>query len=88
MKLEIVNAITEHRWLAVILAAFVILASIYSVTTPIFEAGDEIWHYPFVQYLATGHSLPIQDPNVQTAWEQEGGSRRCITRSARWRPSG
>ncbi len=62
-----------HSWLVLIIAAFVALASLYSVVTPIFEAGDELWHYPFVQSLATGHSLPVQDPNVKTLWEQEGG---------------
>ncbi|HEX7587597.1 MAG TPA: glycosyltransferase family 39 protein, partial [Anaerolineae bacterium] len=45
----------------------------YSIVTPIFEAGDELWHYPFVQSLARGNSLPVQDPNVKTLWEQEGG---------------
>jgi hypothetical protein len=73
VKNLILQSRNEHRWLAVILTAFVILACIYSVSTPIFEAGDELWHYPFVQHLATGHSLPIQDPNVKTLWEQEGG---------------
>ncbi len=67
------HSIESHRLLAVILAAFVALATLYSIVTPIFEAGDELWHYPFVQFLATGHSLPIQDPNVRTRWEQEGG---------------
>jgi hypothetical protein len=62
-----------HRGLAIILALFLILATIYSIVTPIFEAGDEIWHYPFVRHLATGNGLPIQDPNIETLWEQEGG---------------
>ena len=62
-----------HRWLAIILIAFLALSTTYSIVTPIFEAGDELWHYPFVQHLATGHGLPIQDPNVKTRWEQEGG---------------
>ena len=62
-----------HPVLAALLGLFVTLAVVYSVVTPIFEAGDEVWHYPFVQYLATGHGLPVQDPNVKTAWEQEGG---------------
>lgn len=64
---------TQHRALAFLLAAFVALAVTYSIVTPIFEAGDELWHYPFVQHLATGHGLPIQDPNSETLWEQEGG---------------
>ena len=64
---------SAHRALVFILCAFVALGITYSIITPIFEAGDEIWHYPFVQHLATGHGLPIQDPNVKTLWEQEGG---------------
>ncbi len=56
-----------------LVAAFVLLAVVNSIVTPIFEAGDEIWHYPFVQYLATGNGLPIQDPNIKTLWAQEGG---------------
>ena len=68
-----IEAMRGHRALVLILAAFAALAVTYSIVTPIFEAGDELWHYPFVQSLATGHGLPIQDPNVQTLWEQEGG---------------
>ena len=67
------KGIRAHPLLAIILFAFILLAAIYSVATPIFEAGDEIWHFPFVQHLATGHSLPVQDPAVKTLWEQEGG---------------
>ncbi len=70
---DLVSRVQSHRALALILAAFIALATIYSIVTPIFEAGDELWHYPFVQHLATGHGLPIQDPNVKTLWEQEGG---------------
>ncbi len=65
--------IREHPALAMILVLFIFLGIAYSIITPIFEAGDEIWHYPFVQHLATGHSLPIQDPAVKTLWAQEGG---------------
>lgn len=63
----------NHPLLIIILTGFVVLAIGYSLATPIFEAGDEIWHYPFVQHVATGHSLPVQDPAVETLWEQEGG---------------
>jgi hypothetical protein len=69
----LVNEVRSHRPLAIILAAFTLLGVTYSVVTPIFEAGDEIWHYPFVQHLAAGNSLPIQDPAVKTLWAQEGG---------------
>lgn len=70
---KIITKLRAHPQLAVLLAVFLPLAITYSVITPIFEAGDEIWHYPYVQHLATGHSLPIQDPAVKTLWAQEGG---------------
>ncbi len=67
------NASTT-RLLAVLLAAFILLAAIYSIVTPVFEASDELWHYPMVKYVADhGFGLPVQDPAQQTAWRQEGG---------------
>ena len=63
----------QHPLLGLIVGAFVALAFTYSIVTPIFEAGDEIWHYPHVQHLATEHSLIIQDPAIKTLWVQEGG---------------
>lgn len=63
----------EGRAIYVLVALFVLLGTLYSVTTPIFEAGDELWHYPHVQLIATGHGLPVQDPTQKQLWEQEGG---------------
>ncbi len=60
------------RILAVILSAFVVLGFIYSLATPVFEASDEISHYPVVKYIADGYGLPVQDPRNVAAWEQEG----------------
>ncbi|MGB8647720.1 MAG: DUF2142 domain-containing protein [Anaerolineae bacterium] len=65
--------LTEHRALAALVIVFLALGTLYSLATPIFEAGDEVWHYPFVQWLATGHGLPVQDPAHKALWEQEGG---------------
>ncbi len=62
----------ERGWLGLILAAYVMLAVIYSVVTPLFEASDELWHYPMVQYIANTGGLPVQDPAVATLWRQEG----------------
>ncbi len=55
----------------VILIAFIILGSIYALTTPLFEASDELWHYPMVQHLSRTFALPIQDPNNVGPWRQE-----------------
>lgn len=63
----------ERLILYLILAGYVVLASIYSIVTPIFEASDELWHYPMVKYLAdNGLRLPSQDPANPGPWRQEG----------------
>ena len=63
----------QQKVLIFILAAYVILAFSYSVVTPIFEASDELWHYPMVKYLAdNGLALPPQDPANPGPWRQEG----------------
>jgi hypothetical protein len=55
-----------------ILAAYLALGVTYSLVTPLFEASDEMWHYPFVKHLADGHSLPVQQVGVEQPWRQEG----------------
>ncbi len=41
--------------------------------TPVFEASDELWHYPMVRHLADGNPLPVQvfDPAAAGPWKQE-----------------
>lgn len=57
----------------IILIAYLLLAISYSLITPMFEASDELWHYPMVQYIATnGFGLPVQKAGIETAWRQEG----------------
>ncbi len=64
--------VRRHWPLVVILVAFVSLGTLYSLVTPIFEASDELWHYPFVKHLADGGGLPVQDPANPQPWRQEG----------------
>lgn len=63
----------EKRWLSLILALFVLLGITYAVTTPVFEASDELWHYPMIRHLADGNDLPVQvfDPALAGPWKQE-----------------
>lgn len=64
---------TLNRWRILLIAVFVVLAGVYSIVTPIFEASDELWHYPMVKYVADhGFGLPVQTPGEVTAWRQEG----------------
>ena len=64
---------TERRLLALILLLYVALGFTYALVTPPFEASDELWHYPMVQHLAGGNSLPVQvfDPALAGPWNQE-----------------
>ena len=63
---------SQHRGIGLILVLFLGLGCLYSVTTPIFEASDELWHYPFVECLASGQGLPVQHADQLGPWRQEG----------------
>ena len=64
---------TERRWLLLIISLFLIVGTIYAITTPPFEASDELWHYPMIRHLADGNPLPVQvfDPQLAGPWKQE-----------------
>ncbi len=65
----------EKRLVALFLAASFALFNLYSLATPLFEASDEAWHYPFVQHLASGGGLPVQradQTDADAPWRQEG----------------
>ncbi|HOU42130.1 MAG TPA: glycosyltransferase family 39 protein, partial [Promineifilum sp.] len=68
-----VDARAERRLLALILTLFVLLGFSYALITPVFEASDELWHYPMVRHLADGNPLPVQvfDPALAGPWNQE-----------------
>lgn len=46
--------------LVLLLLAFILLASIYSIINPLYEATDELRHYRFVRVIATTGALPVQ----------------------------
>lgn len=71
MRLEWTPSL-ERRLLIILLITFAVVASIYSVTTPLFEMSDELWHYPMVKTLADGNGLPVQDGQNPGPWKQEG----------------
>jgi 4-amino-4-deoxy-L-arabinose transferase-like glycosyltransferase len=58
--------------IAVLLAVYLALGGLYSITTPLFEASDELWHYPFIKRLADGDGLPVQTLDQIGPWRQEG----------------
>ena len=69
------RTIAKHHEIALVLALFVALGILYSVTTPLFEAPDEQWHFAFVQYVATGRGLPVQTVDQPTHLARQEGSQ-------------
>ncbi len=61
-----------RRLLTVIVAVFVIAGAVYSVSSPFMEVSDEVRHYAFIEHLAQGNGLPVQDPDNRGFYEQEG----------------
>jgi 4-amino-4-deoxy-L-arabinose transferase-like glycosyltransferase len=55
------RTIKRHWAITLVLVAFLALGIAYDAATPLFEKPDEIWHYPYVKYLADGQGLPVQD---------------------------
>jgi len=64
----------EHQ-VALVLVLFVALGTYFSVTTPLFEAPDEQWHFAYVQYVATGRGLPVQTLDQPTHLARQEGSQ-------------
>ncbi len=64
--------IRRHRWLLAVLAVYVVLAGVYSVINPLFEAPDEVWHYEYVRWLAEGKGLATPENLATAPYAQEG----------------
>lgn len=65
------RSVAERINIALVLA-FVILSAVYSSINPVFEAPDEVYHYPYIKHVADGRGLPVQQVGNQEFWEQEG----------------
>ncbi|MAU00586.1 MAG: hypothetical protein CL608_25865 [Anaerolineaceae bacterium] len=63
----------EKKWLRLILLLYGIIGLTYALVTPVFEASDELWHYPMIRHLADGNRLPVQvfDPALAGPWKQQ-----------------
>ena len=62
----------ERRWVIAILALYLLIGLTHSIVNPVFESSDEWSHYPFVENVAQGRGLPVQEPGKETLWRHEG----------------
>jgi hypothetical protein len=58
------------RGIFLLLLGFLLGGLSYSLSTPIFEAPDEVWHYAYVRYLAEEHRLPSLSDNQSGAYQE------------------
>nr|MBC7246133.1 hypothetical protein [Chloroflexota bacterium] len=63
--------LTQGKLLFFILILFIGLATFYSVTVPLFEAPDEVWHYLYVKHIADGKGLPVYQEGEILPMRQE-----------------
>lgn len=62
-----------ERWpLTLLVAAYLVLAVMYSAAVPLFEAPDEVWHYEYIRWLAAGKGLAAPEDVGVAPWAQEG----------------
>lgn len=66
----------QHLPALAVIAAFCVLATLYSLVTPPFETPDEVYHFAFARHVAEGNGLPVQTTGgpgaVSGPWEHEG----------------
>ena len=56
--------------LAPILLIFLLMGVVYSITIPIFEAPDEVWHYAYIRYLVERRTLPALTGDDSGAYQE------------------
>ena len=61
-----------RRSILPLLLIYLALGGLYAFATPVFEASDEIWHYPVVREIRHHGRLPVQIAGQTTDWAQEG----------------
>ncbi len=68
----IIGTMRQNRALAALLAVVFATGLVYSVSTPILEASDEVRHLAVIEHFWLGNGLPVQDPDNRGFYEQEG----------------
>ena len=66
------GARSTRYWLLGIVAAFIALSVVYSLSVPLFEGPDEIWHYALANHLANGGGLPVFDATQPATFLRNG----------------
>jgi hypothetical protein len=61
-----------HASLIAVLLTFFVLGGLYNISQPLFEAPDEMAHFRYASWLATGHGLPDIITDLQAIGHEVG----------------
>lgn len=64
--------LSPRQW---IILFYLIFGVIFAVTTPVFEAEDELWHFGVIQYIRETGELPVQVFDGTDSVYQQHGSQ-------------
>ena len=65
----------QRRWFLLILGIHLLLAVVYSIVVPPWEAHDEWAHYRYAAYIAEHLALPDPDQRLTTEFEFDEASQ-------------
>jgi 4-amino-4-deoxy-L-arabinose transferase-like glycosyltransferase len=55
------KSMDEHRAITVVIVLFLVLATAYNLSNPLFESPDELIHYQYIRALQLERCLPVVD---------------------------
>lgn len=61
-----------HKSLLALLTIYLLFSAVYSLVTPLFEAPDEMDHFRYINWLATGKGLPHLAADLAAAGHEIG----------------
>lgn len=79
--------LVQDKRIFLILALFIGLATFYSVTVPLFETPDEVWHYLYVKHIADGKGLPVYREGETFPMRQEASQPPLLYLLCGWATS-
>lgn len=79
--------LAQNKLIFLTLILFIGLATLYSVTVPLFETPDEVWHYLYVKHIADGKGLPFYQGGEVLPMRQEASQPPLLYLLCGWATS-
>jgi 4-amino-4-deoxy-L-arabinose transferase-like glycosyltransferase len=66
-RASLLKAVGRHWAVCLVLCVYLLLATAYSLSSPIYEPTDELRHFRYVRHLIEYRSLPVQEADAPRA---------------------